>query len=357
MPNFTGPPQERLAQYMEHMARGETVGRSPLYVSLFKAAAIDVRAGGPTWTLLEDHSTGDNWDLHPGLKLFGAVHHLVLEGRAPELEPFYASVGDREGPDGAWPIFRSVLESEADAIRALLPRPIQTNEVGRCAALVGGFLEVARSGLPLRILEIGSSAGLNLRWDRYRYEARGATWGPEDSPVRLCSYNTQQLPPFDIDAEVVERRGCDPHPIDPRSEDGRLTLRSFVWPDQVHRHRLLHGALEVAAREPAEIDRADATEWLPAQLAEPSRGSATVVFHSIVMQYLSTQDRDEVRRTIEGAGASATQDAPLAWLRMEPAGPHANVELTIWPGGEDRLVARSGYHGDPVEWLGGPSGS
>jgi hypothetical protein len=27
------------------------------------------------------------------------------------------------------------------------------------------------------------------------------------------------------------------------------------------------------------------------------------------------------------------------------------VRLTLFPGGEDTLLARAGYHGDPVEWL------
>jgi hypothetical protein len=313
--------------------------------------AADVRAGGPTWSLLADHSGGDIWDDGPVIRLLGAVHHLVLAGRAPELAGFYPSAGGSREPDEAWPAFVEVLEREADALRELLPRPIQTNEVARCAALVGGFLEVARNGLPLRILEVGSSAGLNLRWDHYRYEARGRTWGPE-SPVRLCSYNTQRVPPFEVEAIVVERRGCDPAPVDAISEEGRLTLTSFVWPDQVHRHRLLRAALEVARTVPVAIDRAGAADWLPDQLEKLPAGTNTIVFHSITMQYLTAVERDSVRATIETAGARATPDATLSWLRMEPAGRRAHVELRTWPDGTDRVVARSGYHGDPVEWLG-----
>lgn len=350
MPRLTGDPRERMAQYLEHMVGGDTAGGSPLYLTLLRAAAADVRAAGPVWRLLANRSESDLWDDAPAIRLLGAVHHLVLSGAAPELERFYPTTGGDDGPDEAWPPFVEVLEREADAIGALLSRPIQTNEVGRCAALVGGFLEAARPGLPLRILEIGSSAGLNLRWDHYRYEARGRTWGP-DSPVRLCSYNTQRIPPFEVGATVVERRGCDPHPVDPTTEEGRLMLRSFVWPDQIHRHRLLNAALEVASRVPVEIDRAGAAEWLPTQLAKRARDTMTVVFHSITMQYLEPDERESVRATIRTAGERATRAAPLAWLRMEPGGRWADVDLTIWPGGVDVRVARSGYHGDPVEWL------
>jgi hypothetical protein len=36
----------------------------------------------------------------------------------------------------------------------------------------------------------------------------------------------------------------------------------------------------------------------------------------------------------------------------EPAGNVAEVRLQLWPGGKDRLLARAGFHGKPVQWLG-----
>ena len=49
--------------------------------------------------------------------------------------------------------------------------------------------------------------------------------------------------------------------------------------------------------------------------------------------------------------------APLAWLRMEPGWVEgrADVTLTTWPGGRERLIALTGFHGVPVEWS-GPNG-
>src|SRR6266496_3277181 len=89
-------------------------------------------------------------------------------------------------PISAWPVFRDALSEHRDRIRALLASGCQTNEVGRSAALLGGFLEVAhRSRKPLVILEIGASAGLNLLWDRYRYESSQGAWGDAGSHVRF----------------------------------------------------------------------------------------------------------------------------------------------------------------------------
>jgi hypothetical protein len=287
------------------------------------------------------------------LRFMGAVHRLVLRGEAPELARFYRSVGGKEGPEGAWPAFRKVLAERTHELREEVKRPVQTNEVGRAAALVGGFLTVAEtSGLALRILELGTSAGLNLRWDHFHYEARGARWGPPDSPVRLCDFDTPPTPPFDVDATVASRRGCDRNPLDPTSEEDRTTLLSFVWCDQAWRIRRLRAALEVAGQVPAAVDRANAPDWLEEQLAQDASGAATVVFHSIFMQYLSEENKDRVVATLEDAGARATDSAPLAWLRMEPAGDHAEVNVKMWPGGEDRLIVRSGFHGANVQWLG-----
>ena len=201
------------------------------------------------------------------------------------------------------------------------------------------------TGLPLRTLELGSSAGLILRWDAYRYVGAGREWGDPASPVRL------DLPPLlDVADAVAERRGCDPQPLDPTTEAGRLTLLSYVWPDQRWRLELLEAALSVVGSVPAVVDRSGAGDWLAEQLAEPAEGRATVVFHSIVMQYLPEAERQRVEQLLREAGERATPSVPLAWLRMEPETmDRAGVWLDLWPPGRHAQIASAGYHGRPVE--------
>ena len=174
------------------------------------------------------------------LRLMGGVHRLVLTGEAPALARFYPSVGGNADPEAPGRRSGTCSREARDRIRDEIEAPVQTNEVARCAGLLGGFLTVAgRTGLPLRVLEIGASAGLNLNWDRYRYESGGRSWGPSSSPVRFSGFVEQGDLPFDVDATVIERRGCDLSPLDPSSEHDRLALRSLVWPDQVERFRML----------------------------------------------------------------------------------------------------------------------
>lgn len=342
----------RLAYKLRRQARSCASLGSPLYELILERAAEDVEAGGRVWRVLEGREE-DPLGSARALRFVGAVHRLVLSGVAPALEPFYPSVGGDGRRPGIWDAFLAVVEDNADRLRELVLRPVQTNEVGRAGALVGGFLEVARvTGRPLRTLELGTSAGLNLRWDHFLYEARGKTWGDPTSPVRLCDYNSELPLPFDVEVEVVERAGCDEHPLDPATGDGYLTLASYVWPDQVHRHRLLKAAVEVAKRVPARVDATRAGDWLERELEGQPGGSATIVFHSIVMQYLDPDERERVDSLFEEYGAAATNDSPLARLHMEPAGEIANVSLEIWPPGGERLVATTGYHGAGIRWLG-----
>jgi hypothetical protein len=89
--------------------------------------------------------------------------------------------------------------------------------------------------------------------------------------------------------------------VDPRSEEGRLTLTSYVWADQLERLERLRAALAVASEVEAPVERAGAAGWTEARLAEPAPGTATVVFHSIVMQYLPVAERERFERALQAA--------------------------------------------------------
>jgi hypothetical protein len=322
---------------------------SPLWGRVFADAAADAAAGGPVAAAL------DGYALEPitsamALRLVGGAHRLALAGEASGLAAHLPSTGGDGDAERAWVALRALIDARLADIRALLQRPVQTNEVGRAAALIGGFLRVAAATrLPLRCLELGASAGLNLRWDHFRYDA-GTGWGDPASPVVLRD-RWQVPPPLDLEARVAERAGCDPAPIDPATDDGRLTLLSYVWPDQLDRIAHVRAACDVARRVPAAVERANGADWLETRLATPAHAMATVVYHSIVLQYLDQTSRDRVAAAIAAAGARATTEAPFAWLRMEPGGDEAEVRLTLWPGGDERLVATTGFHGRNVRWV------
>jgi hypothetical protein len=264
------------------------------------------------------------------------MHRLVLLDSLPDLARHYPSTGGDGDAAAAWPLFLEALRLRHDVIDGLMSRGCQTNEVGRSAALLGGFLEVAhRTGLPLRILEVGASAGLNLRWDRYRYRSAAGSWGDESSPVQfLNSFETP--PPMNRKAYVVEREGCDLNPIDATSDEGALTLRSFIWADQPARLSQLDGAIEVARETPAPVRRMGAADFLERELATVRSDVATVVFHSVFMQYVGEPERERIAAAVRAAG--------VFYLRMEPNYPIFEVRL------DDELLGTSFAHGTNVRW-------
>jgi len=322
---------------------------SPLYYDLLKRAAADVDAGGLCWTVLEPHVSDPSPAVLP-LRFMGGIHRAVLEGRAPELARYYPSVGGTAAQgDQLW---RAFLETAREKV----PESVQTNEVGRCCALLPGFIEISRaSPFPLRLLEIGASGGLNLRWDRYRFATATGVWGDPDSWVRF------EVPldpgPLPSTPRVSVRRGCDLIPVDISNESGKLTLLSFIWPDQTKRLELMREALEIAQQVPATVEQADAIDWITRELSHPVSGCMTAVFHSIVMLYLDAPKRAVFSEILAEAGSRATPDAPLAWLSMERAeeagASDTAIHLTLWPGGVRRQVAGAGFHGQEVRLISG----
>src|ERR1700722_8615447 len=141
---------------------------SPLYSHLLSLCADDYEKDGAVRDLLRGYEDEPAESAVP-LRMMGAIHRLVLEGRSPEVAKFYSSAGGRGDLDATWHPFRNTLHEGIDALRRLVQNPLQTNDVGRSGSLLGGFALVSEKvRLPLRLLEIGSSGGVNLRWGRYR---------------------------------------------------------------------------------------------------------------------------------------------------------------------------------------------
>jgi len=322
---------------------------SSLYVRLLERTIERLDHPGAVHDLLNSRA-GDPFGSALALRFLGAVHRLVLEGCAPDLARHYPSVGGKPGAQ-LEDDFEATVGHHLETLADRIGDGVQTNEVGRSVPLAGALLGAAELGFPLRVFEVGASAGLNLRWDHYRYQAGASRFGDPASPVCFADPWTDRRPRLDVEVEVAERRGCDLAPIDATTDDGRLTLRSFVWPDLVARFQRLDAAIDVARRFPVIIDAADGPEWAAERLAQPVAGTTTVLMHSIVMQYLPAAARDALRTAIADAGRRATGQAPLAWIRLEPGREGAETRCTLWPGGRERLLSVSAYHGPPVRWL------
>jgi hypothetical protein len=349
----TESPQQRTARRFGIQALACEALGSTLYAGLLRHAAEDLLAGGPTAAVLDGHLDG------PGrsalaLRMLGGVHALVLTGQAPELAAFYSTTGGTADPGPgaatAWPVMRTVLAERTGDIRGWLASPPQTNEVGRGAALVGALCQlVAEADLPVHLVEIGASAGLNLRADRFWIGGPGGGYGDETSPVRMPGGWLGQAPKA-RPVRVISRTGGDLAPVDPMTAAGRLRLSAYVWPDQVGRMERLRGAFELAAEVPAELRTEPASQTIAGITLEP--GTWTVLWHSIMWQYLDDDQKAAIDAGVAALGAAATESARFAHVSLELVKLTSDtpVEMQTWPGGARSVLGKAPPHGIPVTW-------
>jgi hypothetical protein len=337
------------ARFRRHADMLAYSSRSPLYIELMRAAADDIERGGEIARLFEGIPAPPG--SVPQLRLMAALHYLVLSGKAPELAAFYPSADGDRPPSEVWPVVLAALAEHFDRVRERLNRTVQTNEPGRSAVLFSGLLWLAaRHRRPIRLLEVGASAGLNLLADRYAYVVGDLELGDPASPLRFVD-PWDPPPPVDLAAaaaelRIVARAGCDVAPLDPRRPDDQLTLLSYIWPDELHRIDRIRAALSVAARDPVPVAARLGSEWLPEALDAAQDGELVVVWHSVMRQYVPPDEWAAIEAALDGRPG-------VVRLSMEPAfDQKAQMQLTVHDpiGAPARKLAVCDDHGLPIRW-------
>ncbi|MEW4467964.1 DUF2332 domain-containing protein [Parasphingorhabdus sp. JC815] len=288
------------------------------------------------------------------LRLAGGFHALHLAGQNNRLSAIYNC--DEAAFRDAGQIVAQTIASEEAALLPWLDSPPQTNEAGRSSSYIAGLLWLTAQGLAPRyeLLEIGSSAGVNLMIDRYHYNLGGTCVGPENAPL---SFKPQwQGPPPDGSFTFESIRGCDIAPVDLADPVQARRLTAYIWPEHKIRFERMKAAIAQVIEKPPQLDRASADDWLAEQLAKPRKEGVTrVLMHSIVWQYIPKTERERIAQMMEAAGSKATAKRPLAWLSLEANRESYRHELTVryWPGdGQPVKLAEAHAHGAWVKWLG-----
>lgn len=276
------------------------------------------------------------------LRLCGAVHGLVLTG---QTLPF-ALDQDFDGR-----IF-DILQSHEAWLLEWIEHAPQTNEVGRSGVLIAGASFLSQlSFAPFDLLELGASAGMNLNFPFYRVEFetdRHETSENPDTVILRPEWRAQRpdLRPLPIG----NVRGVDLNPLDAQV-DG-LRLMAYVWPDQPQRLSRMRAALAVAQAHPPQVDRADAADWLEAQLSIPPE-HGRLVYHTVAAQYFPQSSRARIKDALQSAGAHATADKPLAHLSMETDGSDGMaLRLRLWDadGLREWDLGRAHAHAQWIDW-------
>ncbi len=255
--------------------------------------------------------------------LLAAVHSLVLADASIELADWYPTTRSEPRTDDPFPAFVRVCQARNDELRAIVAtRSTQTNEVGRCALFLPVLAELARERGPLALIDIGTSAGLNLRLDRYAYDytgdgTGGGAWrvGDPSTVVVPCGVRGPAPLPSAIPM-IAGRIGLDREPVDLADDDSIRWLMACIWPDQHDRFERLRNAIEIAREHPAAVITGDAVEGLRGAAAVVSGSGHPVVITSWVLNYLTPADRQRFVATLDEMGA----DSDLSWVALESPG-------------------------------------
>ena len=291
------------------------------------------------------------------LRLIGGLHALHRAAADAALSRVFD--GAVTEPDAVIGVLRATLTHHDAAILPWLDGPPQTNEAGRSAGLMTGLLHLAaRFGPCVELLEIGSSAGLNLLIHCFGFDLGGVRVGPANAELTLApAWHGLPPPAPDPDApiKITSVRGVDIAPLDLTDEAQARRLQAYVWVEASERQQRLAKAVGMVREHGVALDRGDAADWLAARLAEPQPvGVTRVLTHSVVWQYLPPATRDRIKSLMNEAGARSTTERPLGWVLMEPSRDLGRHEIRVrgWPGNRPmEIVALTHAHGTWIEGL------
>ena len=333
---------ERFADYEAH-------GDSPLYESLARCVAGDDDLLRLAATVPDDQ---------PAPNLFlAAVQYLLFERPHDPLASYFESLADspRSPDDDLTEVFREFcLTHQQELAELLSTRRVQTNLVRRSAILLPVFEYLSRQGepTPLGLVDIGTSAGLNLLWDKYAYEyGEYGSFGRPDSPVRIrCGVLGTATPPFpETMPPVGTRLGIDLNPIDVRNEDDARWLRALVWPELEERRRLTEAAISVVRESPPDLIEGDAIEELTTACERVPSAERVCLVNTHTLYQFTPDQQLAFTEQVEEIG----QDRDLFWIWCEPGNEKSEVRLTTFDDGEEstELLAYHDNHGRWIEWL------
>lgn len=338
----------QLSEAFRNFAERECKETSPLYYSLSHSIAQDN-------DVLEIAGQAQEGQPVPNL-LLAAVHYLMISGVSHPLDQFYTSCSAEEKRSSdAWPEFKDFVHSHRQKIVSLLQsRFVQTNEVRRCAFLFPAFLFAASQfePQPLALLEIGTSAGLNLLWDQYQYSYDdSSTYGDTSSPVLIRSRFHGNKPSILSEPvpEISHRIGVDLNVIDISHPDEAVWLRALVWPEHHERRDLMDAALKKRGEMQPDLDlrTGDGFAMLEEITREIPTESLLCVYHTHVANQISKTEQEAFLSSIERLG----KQRDIVHLFNNIARPH--LHLTAYRDGQliDLPLAKTDGHARWIEWL------
>ncbi|WP_036198568.1 DUF2332 domain-containing protein [Ureibacillus sinduriensis] len=219
---------------------------------------------------------------------FASVQYLALKQNHP-LKTYYSIFDQSENYlEESFKCLKEFVRLNEEAlINCFLTKLVQTNELNRSSYLYPIMSEIAyKTGKPLTLIEIGTSAGLLLNLDNYQYEIKETNqvlqFGNFKSDVVVHAENNGEpltaIRPF----QVSERVGVDLNIVDLNEEEDYEWMQALIWPEQKSRKELLRKVRTLNKNIPKKLYAGDFLQVIPSFLQNIDNGTQTVIFHTHV---------------------------------------------------------------------------
>ncbi|NRB51855.1 MAG: DUF2332 domain-containing protein [Saprospiraceae bacterium] len=298
---MTQPASQRslaaLSSLFENFAERECRTVSPLYYQLAKEVAQEPY-------LLQLASKARPRQPIPNL-FFGAVHYLLLLQPRQKLAKYYPSIKHGAGSIIPVAVFLDFCKNqEAELIHLLQNRIVQTNALNRTAYLMPIASSRFRDCAGLNLVDIGSSSGLTMNFDQYRY-----TYNSEmtvgEGRVQIQSKILEGTLPVFTDIVTVKRKiGIDQNPLDLKITDNATWLKALIWPDLQERFLRMEAAIQEARQANISILAGSKIDDFRTVIDRIPREESLLVYHTHVLYQFSPMERLAFRHMMDEIGAS-----------------------------------------------------
>lgn len=326
-------------------AERECRDSSPLYESLSLRISQDDE-------LLEICKMAREGQPVPNL-LLGAVHYLLMKGTDHPLKDYYPSmVCDPKPYTESFESFKSFCLTYRNEIESILSsKLVQTNEVRRCAYLYPAFgLVHQKTRKPLTLIEIGTSAGLQLLWDQYAYSyGTDEIFGDVQSRLHIRSELIGELlPPLSsTPAPVASRIGLDLNIVDLENEVERLWLKSLIWPEHEERLEMFERASSYIGEQPIDFIEGDGIDRLSLLAESIPEDSTVCIFHTHVANQMTIDMKKHLLNVVEEIGQ--TRDVFHLYNNIQDKDLHLDEYVNGVK--SEHTIAETDGHGRWFKWL------
>lgn len=334
---------DRLSKWFHRFGEAECKGSCSLYELLSYQIAADKQ-------LLELAIHARDGQPAPNL-LFGAVQYVLQQHPDHLLSQYYGSfVDEPRDPADAFPHFKAFcITYEKEITRLLETKIVQTNEVRRCTYLYPIFTYIyERTKQPLALIEIGTSAGLQLFWDQYSYTyGDGQVYGNKDSSLLISSQvRGDKLPLQSTLPPVSHRIGIDLQINDLTIEENRSWLKALIWPCHQERREMFDRAARIVEQQSPTLIEGNGVERVPHIAEQIPEKSVLCIFHTHVANQMSDKDKNDLLLTVESLGSKRN----VAHIYNNMFDSELHVDTFIDQNKQSYTIGKTDGHGRWFEW-------